>query len=346
VAGGRWAVLRRGEGQAALLFVLAGLIGLVNVALPGPTAYDRPVVQAINVATVIIGLVTFLLPWSRLPHAATLVLVPVALTLIALSSRFGGTPPTIYGVYFVVVFAWVGMWHRPGTAARLAAPTVVLYLLPFVGVGGQADAIRSVGVVVPVCAILGEVMAATVDKMRVAHEAQERAASALAAAMVTDELTGLGNRRKGDQLLGSIAPGDALLILDLDRFKSVNDTLGHAEGDSVLARLGQYLRGALGADGEVARYGGDEVIIVHRAGGPPAVALAERLLHGWRLLNPGITFSVGVSLHLAGAPPTETFGKADAALYEAKRAGRNRFHEHGGSPFGSARPLHLVPKSG
>jgi diguanylate cyclase (GGDEF)-like protein len=274
------------------------------------------------------------------------VLVPVALTMIAMSSRYGGMPPTVYGVYFVVVFAWIGMWYRPGTAVRMAAPTAAIYLLPFIGLSGQADAIRSVGIVIPVCAILGEVMASTVEKMRLAHEAQEQATAALAAAMVTDELTGLGNRRKGDQLLGTLAPGDSLLVLDLDRFKSVNDTLGHTEGDNLLVRLGQYLRGALGSNGETARYGGDEVIIVHRHGGHPAADVAERLLHGWRLLNPSVTFSVGISVHRLGRQPIETFAEADAALYEAKRAGRNRFHVHVHPTPEPSRPLHLVPKTG
>jgi diguanylate cyclase (GGDEF)-like protein len=201
-------------------------------------------------------------------------------------------------------------------------------------------------VVIPVCAILGEVMASTVEKMRLAHEAQEQATAALAAAMVTDELTGLGNRRKGDQLLGTLGSGDALLVLDLDRFKSVNDTLGHAEGDNLLARLGHYLRGAMSNNCEAARYGGDEVIIVHRHGGHNAPDLAARLLHGWRLLNPSVTFSVGISVHQAGRPAVETFAEADAALYEAKRAGRNRFHVHVRPTPEPNRPLHLVPKTG
>ena len=150
----------------------------------------------------------------------------------------------MYGVYFVVVFAWVGMWHPPGTALRLAVPACVSYLLPIATSNvPNDDFVRSVGIVIPVCVILGEVMAATVEKMRQAHVAQERASEALAAAMVTDELTGLGNRRKGDQLLESLRDGDALLLIDLDRFKVVNDTFGHAEGDRLLTHLGQFLRG-------------------------------------------------------------------------------------------------------
>jgi diguanylate cyclase (GGDEF)-like protein len=338
---------RSAGGQAAALFVLAGTVGLVNVTLPGPSSYNRPLVAAINILAVVSGLLAWFAPWSRWSPRATLVLVPVALGLVCLSDAYGGTPAAVYGVYFVVVFAWVGMWHPPGTALWLALPSCVIYLVPIVTTSvSSEDFVRSVGIVIPVCVILGEVMAATVEKMRQAHDAQEVATAALAAAMVTDELTGLGNRRKGDQLLESLADGDALLLIDLDRFKVVNDTFGHAEGDRLLTHLGQFLRGALRDNSEVFRYGGDELVIIQRADGHVPIELAEQVLHGWRLLNPTTTLSIGIAVHHAGHSLAQTFGEADSALYEAKRAGRDRVHMHDAVPTPPRPDLHLVHKAG
>ena len=326
--------------------MLAGAVGLINVALPGPSSYNRPVVAAINVVAIVAGLLAWFAPWSNWSPRATLVLVPVALGLVCVSDGYGGTPAAVYGVYFVVVFAWVGMWHPPGTATRLAVPTCISYLLPIVTANvSNDDFIRSVGIVIPVCVILGEVMAATVEKMRQAHDAQELAAAALAAAMVTDELTGLGNRRKGDQLLESLCDGDALLLLDLDRFKVVNDTFGHAEGDRLLTFLGQYLRGAMRNSEEVFRYGGDELVIIQRADGPSPIEVAERVLHGWRLLNPTTTLSIGIAVHQAGHSLAQTFGEADSALYEAEaRRPRSHAHARGGASAAQARPAPRSPR--
>jgi diguanylate cyclase (GGDEF)-like protein len=347
MVGGLRLRFRSAGGQAAALFVLAGTVGLVNVTLPGPTSYNRPVVSAINAVAVIAGLLAWFAPWSRWSPRATLWLVPVALGLVCLSDAYGGTPAAVYGVYFVVVFAWVGMWHPPGTAVRLALPACASYLLPIATSNvPNDDFVRSVGVVIPVCVILGEVMAATVEKMRQAHDAQERATEALAAAMVTDELTGLGNRRKGDQLLESVREGDALLLIDLDRFKVVNDTFGHAEGDRLLTHLGQFLRGALHDNGEIFRYGGDELVIIQRGDGPPPIDVAERVLHGWRLLNPTTTLSIGIAVHQAGHSLAQTFGEADSALYEAKRAGRDRVHMHEVVPTPPRPELRLLHQAG
>ncbi len=76
--------------------------------------------------------------------------MPVAIGLVCLSDAYGGTPARVYGVYFVVVFAWVGMWHPPGTSIRLAVPTCVSYLLPIASANVQNDDfIRAVGLVYP-----------------------------------------------------------------------------------------------------------------------------------------------------------------------------------------------------
>lgn len=139
-----------------------------------------------------------------------------------------------------------------------------------------------------------------------------------------DPLTGTGGRRLVPMLLERLEVGDALLLLDLDRFKRVNDEDGHIAGDAVLASLGGYLQERLRGRDSVARYGGDEFLLVLREAGAGAAGAARRLIEGWRSLNPRTTFSVGVALHRARDRPKETLHRVDQALYRAKGAGRDR----------------------
>ncbi len=83
-------------------------------------------------------------------------------------------------------------------------------------------------------------------------------------ASLQDELTGLGNRRGASAALSRVAPGDAIVMLDLDNFKRVNDEFGHAAGDDVLRRLGAFLREMVREGDACARYGGEEFVLVLR----------------------------------------------------------------------------------
>ncbi len=152
----------------------------------------------------------------------------------------------------------------------------------------------------------------------------------------TDPLTGLPNRRFLERHLALAldrpeGPWPALLCLDLDRFKPINDELGHAQGDQVLAAIAGILRGSCREGDLAARLGGDEFVVVLEQGSPAqAMLAAERLRHAvgeYRLDAAGRTWRVGVSIGIAlGAPdltPEELLARADAACYAAKRSGRN-----------------------
>ncbi len=151
-------------------------------------------------------------------------------------------------------------------------------------------------------------------------------------AAVRDELTGLGNRRHATALLGNLQPGDAVAMLDLDHFKTVNDLQGHQAGDETLAALGGFLRETLRDHDSAARYGGEEFLLVFRGAGEHGDLAAERLRQGWRRVCEGPSFSIGVAVHEGSATPAETLARADAALYRAKTGGRDRvcFHEDAG----------------
>ena len=125
----------------------------------------------------------------------------------------------------------------------------------------------------------------------------------------------------------------ALLMLDLDHFKNVNDTFGHQRGDAVLVELAARVRGQVRDVDTVARYGGEEVVVVlpetDEAG---AVRAAERICDVVRRRcfgEPGqvpvdVTVSVGVAVFpMHGATAGALLRRADEALYDAKRAGRD-----------------------
>jgi diguanylate cyclase (GGDEF)-like protein len=155
----------------------------------------------------------------------------------------------------------------------------------------------------------------------------------------TDELTGLANRRalleQAHRVVASATPERpaALLLLDLDGFKEINDSLGHSAGDDLLRQVGPRLRSALRSDDVLARLGGDEFAVLMPAAEPAeGRALAERL--GELLHAPftvaGVRLHVGVSIGVATTPePATTVQEllhcADVAMYIAKRA---REHVH------------------
>ena len=154
-----------------------------------------------------------------------------------------------------------------------------------------------------------------------------------------DSLTGLANRRRLDQRLRdefdrAVRYGRplAVAIADLDHFKSVNDRWTHAVGDAVLRRVASVLAAEVRHTDLVARYGGEEfVLVLVETGAEAAAAVCEKVraaiaAHDWSGIAPGlaITVSIGWSTDTTLAGPDAMLGVADAALYRAKAAGRNR----------------------
>ncbi len=168
------------------------------------------------------------------------------------------------------------------------------------------------------------------------RKARERSLAELAA---TDPLTGLPNRRSFLAYLdaamedGQREPTrrNALLMIDIDHFKRVNDTHGHPIGDEVLQRAARLIRGSLRQHDRAGRLGGEEfAVLLDDVDLDTALALAERLRHTVAA-KPAATAVGAVSLTISlglcavsGREPPRVLGEADAALYRAKRSGRNQ----------------------
>lgn len=171
-------------------------------------------------------------------------------------------------------------------------------------------------------------------------EEKEQALRQLEQLATTDSLTGLHNRRYfEDRAAAALArvrrfnDGLAMILLDVDKFKQINDTLGHDCGDAVLRTLAELIRSRTRESDVSARLGGDEfVFLLEQTSAAEATQLAEDLLakvvtHDFRYQDDPlqVTLSVGVA-HYARTPPSITalYKSADEVLYEAKKRGRNQ----------------------
>lgn len=179
-----------------------------------------------------------------------------------------------------------------------------------------------------------------IERCRLVREidAARREAQQLAAC---DSLTGLANRlylmKALDQALASArrtGTGVGLLVIDLDRFKQINDVYGHLRGDEVLRCVARRLRAAVRESDSVARLGGDEFVVVltnlHRA--EDCARVAQKLLDAVseRIVLAGrehrVKASIGISVTMAGATrATDLLREADTSMFHAKRSGTGRF---------------------
>ncbi|MEG2153724.1 MAG: GGDEF domain-containing protein [Burkholderiaceae bacterium] len=177
---------------------------------------------------------------------------------------------------------------------------------------------------------------------------QRRTSREMQSLAMTDELTGLPNRRAVLARLTTMlaAPGGcALLIIDVDHFKLINDRVGHLAGDEILRAVAGVLREATREPVTLGRIGGEEFILAAAAiDAAGAAALAERVTAAARALDcsawlPGgrVTVSIGLTLALPDDSVSDLLRRADAAMYAAKAAGRDRIELRLARP-----PLHAV----
>jgi diguanylate cyclase len=264
-----------------------------------------------------------------------LLILVVVDTVFAFASVHGGwfagqSYDPLWGTAMLLVgtAAWLPSRRLVRTDAswrQLMFPIGFATLATAVLVYGQSHGLNPVAIVLAVCA-LGAVM------LRMALLMRETAALALTRRLsLTDDLTGLGNRRAFTaEAEAAIAEGSpfALLMIDLDQFKELNDTLGHHVGDDLLRGIGPRLAATVRPGDLVARLGGDEFgVLLRGADERAACVVCDRMREslGRPFDLAGISLHVGASIGVALHPDHaddagQLLRHADVAMYEAKRS--------------------------
>lgn len=301
---------------AAFVSGSAVLIAVASWLLAGS---DRLHLFACAVAA---GMVIFAIAAAwLLPHDRGVLVHPVIVfggvaTLGAISTSFG----TAYGGLFTIAFIYLGLC---GTRRQIyvATPLAVAAWLLANGAGSGSIS-GSVVVRLPIALIIW----LTVGLLLSQHTRRVNdQTSTLQDQAHRDPMTGLHNRRALADLSKSAAAGDAVVLLDLDHFKAVNDTYGHLVGDTVLCDFADTLAHSLRAGDSAVRYGGEEFLLfLPRTTTEQLGAILERVQATWAARSPMTTFSAGAALIEPERGIIQALGFADRRLYAAKEAGRNR----------------------
>ncbi|MEO1593637.1 MAG: GGDEF domain-containing protein [Pseudomonadota bacterium] len=311
------------------------MLALSGIAGIGPMGIYRlfqgDFVIALVDAFAVTGFV--LIAWSvyvkRAVRIASICMALVAVTAAVTSVSIKGGSQVVW-MYPALVALFYLMKPKEAAVAAVVAIAIVLPVI-FDGrpVGESAAYLASFGVTICLSVAFA---ALTAEQRRELHTAS-----------LSDALTGVGNRRALDDTLDraiAVAPRTddpfVLIMLDIDHFKSVNDAHGHTIGDRVLAEIAQTIQGHARPTDACFRAGGEEFVIVASASSlVQAQKLAERLRVAITELefpatgatSPfGVTASFGLAEHRAGETRDALYKRADDALYEAKRSGRNRLH--------------------
>lgn len=138
----------------------------------------------------------------------------------------------------------------------------------------------------------------------------------------SDPLTGLLNRRSFNVALSASKSGDSVVMIDLNRFKSVNDRYGHTRGDETLRAMATCIRGAARGSDAVCRWGWEEfAVVLVRTDAAGAGVVVERVRELWAEARPLTSFSAGIAERLDGEGPIMTLRRADEALYQRSVVG-------------------------
>lgn len=311
-----------------------------------------------TVGTLVLGSPNPDLPaeWSLLakmvagPIAQAIALAETVARLTASENKFRGiAESTTDGILVTdalgeITYANPSAQRIIGTTPNAPPGRRIDSVIPFLASGAwEGDLVRPDGENVPVETFpqMFDDPAGNTNRVYVLRDLSERARiEELAHLASHDPLTGLFNRRRfGDEMASRLAdsrryqtPG-ALLVIDLDGFKAINDTFGHQAGDVVLRAVGEVLRHHSRETDTAARLGGDEfAVLAHHTTAAGAQAFASKLLE--RISSMGVPFdghtlrvgaSIGVALFPAQGNTAEAiFAAADEALYESKHGGRGR----------------------
>jgi diguanylate cyclase (GGDEF)-like protein len=334
------------------LYVAFAAVRQAEVALGLMNAGASNLLTAVNLAVALLfyGLVRSGLS-RRISRDPTLTLPQVAFGLCSAAWTYSITGPArgvmVCIMILVILFGMFSLSARQSLASAGAA--FVMLALAMAWRSSQMPGIYDprVEVVNLACAAIvvtaSTLLSIRLGQLRARLTAQkmelERALELNRQLAACDPLTGLPNRRAMTALLAREALGGrriaepmALAVLDIDWFKQINDTYGHRTGDAVLQRFAELARMELRADDVLARWGGEEFLMImpgtrrdhaHAAMDRMRLRMAEggfeRLATGLR-----VSFSAGITECSGDEPYANAIERADQALYQAKKSGRNR----------------------
>ncbi len=150
---------------AGMLFVASGVVTLAAVALPAP-GMNRMGVLIDAAVAISLGIIVWFLPWNRWTSWALFAVPPVAFTLIALGNLFAGANTWEFGLFFVVAFVWIGVSLPPLTSVWLSPLAAIAYAWPILFLpADQSQGLLTTAIVIPVCVLVGEVLARVVERL-------------------------------------------------------------------------------------------------------------------------------------------------------------------------------------
>jgi diguanylate cyclase (GGDEF)-like protein len=308
---------------------LAAFLPFALLWLPPAHWHPRPLIAA---AALTVAIAAVMLRGARkpLPRWGAPGLAWAYLIVVSLLRASGG--PSGVAVMALLPVFWLGLRGTRGQLWWLLIGVALVFVVPVVVVGGAAyppSAWRAAILFVTLSGIVGTTVQALVTHTRGQERERNRLLGQLNELAHTDALTGLPNRRAWQSeldrgLARARRTGEpvSVAVIDIDKFKAVNDTHGHPGGDSLLTTVARSWSDARRPDDVLARIGGDEfAVLMPGCGRVEAADLSCRL----RALMPSpYTCSIGLATWEPPELPYQLMQRADNALYDAKRNGHDR----------------------
>jgi diguanylate cyclase (GGDEF)-like protein len=314
------AAMRRYGLMSAALLIAGGVAAIPNNLLHDPQ--HPPTIYLLVALALASGSICLLIPWQRLPRSSLHVVCVVGSVEVLLSIWFGD-PVFAWYYIFVVVFAAYAFSTRIEVGLQLSF-ALLMMLVPSLFHYDRQHQVADLVVQVPSLILAAIVVVALREQL-------ERSREAYRFLSRHDPLTGVGNYRQLHQsLTGELARHArsnrrfALILLDLDDFKGINDSFGHLAGDRILCNVAEVLRESIRPGDTITRHGGDEFsVIAPETSAAEASTLAQRLEEAVQRVVAGeehLTCSSGFAIYPeAGQSVDELMGAADDVLKREKR---------------------------